>query len=326
MIGSTMKRIAFTLVELLVVIAIIGILIALLLPAVQSAREAARRVQCSNQLKQLSLAMHNYHFTHESLPGGAYCTPSGNNYIHHCHTWIESLFPFIEQKAVFDQIDFTVRNNEGGNPDILNDLVISGLTCPSDPDAGLLDNAREANYLPGPAGTYSLGQSYAPSGGPLHMNLCPIPAMSPNINCKGLRGGGLLNSGGIEAAPGMFTGGPVPFNFAQCKDGTSNTFLIGEQLPMYSTFMMYFSSHMNVATTNVPPNYHRTSTTCGKQPTARQADCYAQMGGFKSEHPGGVMIAFADGSVQFISDSIDYETYQYLGDRSDGQAIPGGAF
>ena len=310
-------RSGFTLVELLVVIAIIGILIALLLPAVQAAREAARRAQCSNHLKQIGLALHNYHLSNKSFPAGAYCP---RYVIAHCHTWIESLFPYIEQQAAYERIDFNVRNNEGPNPGVLNDLVISNLMCPSDPDAGLLDNVREDRYLPGPGGTFSLGQSYAPSGGPLEMNYCPIPAMTPNINCKGQHGGDARTTLG---APGMFAGGPWCYRIRDCTDGTSNTFLIGEALPAYSTFMMYFAPHMNVASTNPPPNYHKVFTECPKSLTLRlePPGCYAYMGGFNSVHPGGLQMCLADGSVRFITETIDYYTWTYLGDREDGQVI-----
>ena len=324
----TMSRKAFTLVELLVVIAIIGILIALLLPAVQAAREAARRLQCTNHLKQLGVALHSYHDTYSKLPAGGYCRPKyGGSRIHHCHTWIESVFPFIEMGSIFDRIEFDHANNMRTNPLVLNELYLPGLACPSDPDAGLMDNARRSDYLPGRAGTKSMAQSYAPSGGPLEMNHCPYQFVGGHttsngepFNCQSQRGGGLLNSAPSKGAPGMFAGGPVSYNFRDCTDGTSHTFLVGETLPAYSTFMMYFCGHMNVATTHMPINSYRVyAERCPKTEQLRSnTDCYAYMGGFNSEHPGGVNIAMTDGSVSFVSETIDYVIYQYLGDRRDG--------
>ena len=312
---------AFTLVELLVVIAIIGVLVALLLPSVQAAREAARRMQCTNNLKQIALALHNYHDANHILPPGA----PGAGYIHN-HTWIEMLFPFIEQQAIHDRINFKVGNSTAPNPSVLNGFTAPLLICPTDPDAGLMDNQREAPYLPGGAGTFSLGQSYPPSGGPLEMNLCSFGNIG-EYNCQSQRGGatrwdylGLPSAG----APGMFAGGPVAYRFKDCTDGTSKTLLVGETLPIYSTFMMYFSGHMNVATTNPPPNYHRIcpgcpTQPCPKAPLTRFGECYACMGGFMSEHAGGFNAAFADASVHFIAEEIDYRLYQYLGDKKDGK-------
>ena len=304
------ERRGFTLVELLVVIAIIGILVALLLPAVQAAREAARRSQCNNNQKQIVLALHNYHDTYKKFPAASYCGVTGTSTIGHCHTWIESLFPFIEQQQLFDQIDFNVANHQGVNPSVLNNKIIDGLMCPSDPDRGLYPNSREAGYTPG-AGD-SLGANYIPCAGPLHMNICPITALSPNINCKG-NGGARLD----EDAPGMFTGGRRSYDFTKCQDGTSNTFLIGETLPIYNSFDMYFASHMHIGTNNPPPNYHQIYTACPKSRNARVDTCYAHMGGFKSVHPGGVLMGMTDGSVQFISETIDYSTWCYLGDKED---------
>src|SRR5437762_3175960 len=124
----------FTLVELLVVIAIIGVLVALMLPAVQAAREAARRMKCQNNLKQIGLALHGYHDSHSSLPGGSFCPPET---IAHCHTWVEVLLPYLEQTSWHSQIDFSVYNNERNNPQVLNEKKLAVLMCPSDSDAGL---------------------------------------------------------------------------------------------------------------------------------------------------------------------------------------------
>ena len=302
------------------VIAIIGVLIALLLPAVQAAREAARRSQCTNNLKQLGLALHNFHDVKGKLPAAAYCrTPlatSSASDIARCHTWIEKLLPFIEEDPAYQRIDFKVPNNAGPNPEVLNQLLVSGLMCPSDPDSGMFVNSRENSYTPGPNfGGKSMGANYVPSAGPLHMNICPVPAMSPNINCLG-NGGARMD----EDAPGMFTGGRKEYKMARCVDGTSKTFLLGETLPIWSTFHMYFASHMHIGTANPPPNYQKVMfATCPKQPTARVSNCYATNGGFKSQHAGGVQMCMADASVQFIPDNINYTVWCYLANKEDGQ-------
>jgi len=309
------RRPGFTLVELLVVIAIIGILVALLLPAIQAAREAARRTQCTNNLKQLGLALHNYHDTFERLPSAAYCK---GNAIGHCHTWIETLFPFIEQQTVFDQINFSVDNHQGVNPSVLNGLLIDGLLCPSDPDAGLFPNSRESGYTPGSG--ESMGANYVPCAGPLHMNECTVAALSPNINCKSTGG-----ARGDVDAPGMFNGGRDSYQFRDCLDGTSNTFLVGETLPAYNTFNMYFASHMHIGTCNVPPNAFKIaaySTGCPKHDVRPSSPrCYARMGGYNSQHPGGVLMALTDASTVFIADTIDYRTWCFLGDKADKEAV-----
>lgn len=317
------SRDGFTLVELLVVVTIIALLIALLLPAVQAAREAARNAQCLNHLKQLGLACHDYHTTVGSLPPGDICQSA----FCYCHTWIEMLLPYIDQEPVYRQIDFSRMPREEPNASLLNNLVIANLKCPSDPDAGLMDNGRwpTANcYNPGPEGTRSLAASYVPSGGPMSMNVCPIAAMNPNINCLGATDGSLGFSGGRSGngSPGMFAGGRVAYCFDDAKDGLSNTMLLGETLPVYAPLMMYFSGHMNVASTNPPPNYCRRSS-CPKQPVSHKDSsnqyCYSSCGGYNSLHPSGVNMCMADGAVRSISETIDYRTYQFLGNKADGQ-------
>jgi len=327
-------RSGFTLVELLVVIAIIGILVALLLPAVQSAREAARRMQCSNQLKQMALGLHNYHTANSTLPAGGYCPRAGSGCtdISLCHTWFESLLPFIEQQALYDQIDFDVPTNAEPNASLLTGLIIPGVNCPSDTGSQLVDHSRlnpagacgGCDYATGPDGTSSVGATYSPSGGPLNMNGCTIPPWPDKRNCQSANGGSRDNG-----APGMFAAGPIAYTFNDCKDGTTNTFLIGETIPTWTQFMLYFNSHLSAASTNIPPNYFKTNPqncenpapcyTEGNPPSNPGRGCIPDRSGFNSLHPGGLLMAMSDGSVHFVSETIDYETWVFLGDRRDGE-------
>ena len=313
------RRSAFTLIELLVVIAIIAVLIALLLPAVQQAREAARRSQCKNNLKQFGLALHNYHDSQGIFPSGGYC-PAGT--IALCHSWAEMVLPYIDQAPMYNQLVLTSNTQAAANAAVLNGKNLPGFACPSDPDSGLQNNAREPSYLPGGAGTFSMAMSYMPSGGPLNTNMCVIP--DNGSNCKGVNGGSVSATG--KPGPGMFNGGPVAYRIRDCTDGTSNTMLMGEALPIYNSFGHYFVSHLNAGTTNPPPNYLTNSlaATCPKATAARstpETPClYASMG-FQSMHDGGVHILLADSSVRFVSENINYALWTNLGDRADGQTV-----
>lgn len=306
----------FTILELLVVIGVIGVLLAIILPAIQSVREASRRTQCTNNLRQVALGLLSYHDVHRIFPSAAYCGVPGSSSIQHCHTWAESLLPFIGEEAKYKAIDFNVANHWGVNPSVLNDYQPSVLICPSDSDGGLLPNAREPNYTPGQGN--SLGASYVPCSGPLHMNLCPIPAKTPNYNCLGWNGARLF-----DEAPGMFSGGWRGYRLSECRDGTSRTFLIGETLPIYSTFHMYFASHLHTGSNNPPPNYHKVYTSCPPSRDRRIGTCYAHMSGFMSAHGDLVGMALADGSIKYIRESIDYETWCNLGNKADGALLKG---
>jgi prepilin-type N-terminal cleavage/methylation domain-containing protein len=318
-------RRGLTLVELLVVIAIIATLIALLLPAVQSVREGARNLQCKNNNRQIALALHSYHRAVGKFPAGAMY---GGCAYKQGHSWLTMLLPHLEQQAVYDRLDFQRLPNQSPNREMLLNLLIPNLVCPSDPNGGLLSNTRLPDaYLPGPAGTFSMGQSYGPSAGPIKYNFCQLGVMSPNVNCIDTASGPCTGGGGRadQGSPGMFAGGRVAYSFDHCRDGTSNTLLIGEQLPVYGVHLMYFHSHLNCGTTHLPPNYWKINPrNCPPAPRGEVvANCFSDMSGFNSMHPGGVNVALTDGSIHFVNDSVDYVTWQYVGNKADGKAIDG---
>jgi prepilin-type processing-associated H-X9-DG protein len=249
---------------------------------------------------------------------------------------MESLFPYIEASAIYDRLNFRLPTNVAPNQALLDETIFSScLMCPTDPNAGLQDNSQctsgdgQVHYRPGPAGSHTLGASYTPSGGPVAMwtpaglDKCQIPPADlpgdTSYNCKSQSGGW-----STYGAPGMFAGGPIAYKFADCKDGLSNTLLLGETLPRYHCHRAYINSLMDVATTNVAPNagipYLGRCFIAGPGPQNATDEnfCEPLMAGFDSLHPGGVNMAFSDGSVVFINDSIDYRAWNLLGDKADG--------
>ena len=319
-------RRGFTLVELLVVIAIIGILIALLLPAVQAAREAARRMQCANNLKQLSLSMHNYHQVQGTLPAGAYCpSPGPCGTIYGCHNWFTSLMPYVEQGAVYERMDMTKSTTVEPNASLILNFKMPSMKCPSDPAPMLQDHTRfsssgcpSGSHIAGPYTTASKSMAlwYAPCGGPVAPGngTCMIPAWGNKLNCIS------KNQGyGDFGAPGMFSSGWKTYRFSDCTDGLSNTILVGEVMPSVQKDFMLFHSHYIIATTNLPPNQYKTPLACKPFPSNWVAGgCHFWTLGYNSHHAGGVQIARADGSVSFIVDAVDYSYWVHLGHRSDG--------
>jgi prepilin-type N-terminal cleavage/methylation domain-containing protein len=310
-------RRGFTLVELLVVIAIIGILVALLLPAIQAAREAARRSQCVNNLKQLGLATTNYHDTYKTLPFGNFSCCWG--------TWQMSILPFIEEQqladmyswnpkaaadmGIFDQ-DYRYHSlNLSKNPPIRNLEVvrtrIASLTCPSDDPqvnttvAGDGTGIPYHNYVANYGNTDHLGLDHLGPASPQYIKFLGSPFVGDDWNTY----------------PKRYT------KFRHILDGLSKTMMFSETVQGQEGDMRGFTwwgwsagfesfAEPNSSVTD----YMQSSAYC--KPNEPNPPCVAMSGAsrFKamarSRHPGGVHIAVCDGSVQFVSDSIDLATWR----------------
>ena len=342
---GNLKSSGFTLVELLVVITIIGILIALLLPAVQAAREAARRMQCGNNLKQIGLALHNYHSAVGQFPCNI-------NYIAHITgpptedrnraSHLLQLLPYLEQSGVYDGIDFTSGVLPGDQViagKILSRHVISFLSCPSDDVRTNDGGIGMTNY----AG--SMGSQLMQSGNGCNLGTI-VSSNDPRFdtdhdgedwfNYTSI-GPGCVNGVGNPRADcpfpgqlsGVFARSTWAASITDIKDGTSNTIAVGEVRPSCSGWLWDYgwvrSEGLWFATT-APINF----PTCpgeggvpesGASPCHDRRNDYNTAMGFKSLHSGGANFTFADGSVHFLSETIDHTTYQMLGDRQDGYAV-----
>lgn len=334
----------FTLVELLVVIAIIGILIALLLPAVQAAREAARRSQCINNLKQMGLALHNYHDVYQTFPIGAALARRGTGFsIPWAVNWKTSILPFIEQRTVFDQLDFVnglfcpwPDGRITGNP-VLERLVVPVYKCPSSPWHPLTDNDRGA--WANSAMELAQKHEYVGISGAF-----PDPAGRTD-QCRQVRYGQICRTGPLvvnEAKP-----------FSTILDGTSNTLLIAEQSgqvrvpeggvlrprPVRCQWVGGWAGAYSAspAVTRVDQitseiNFYATGLTNVKYapnyPTAGD-DIRNEGSGYtygtntiiNSFHPGVVNVCLADGSVRSVSDTIDMDTWRRLAAADDGLPV-----
>jgi prepilin-type N-terminal cleavage/methylation domain-containing protein/prepilin-type processing-associated H-X9-DG protein len=276
---------AFTLVELLVVIAIIGVMVGLLLPAVQAAREAARRMSCSNNLAQLGLAAHNFEFSMEHLPSGV-INPDGpirSEPIGQHVSYLVQLLRYVDQQGIADHFDVAEGAYAEANS-AARAMVINTFLCPS---SSAMMNADESAALTNYAGCH-------------HHDEAPIAADNTGL---------------------LFLNSKV--RYGEIYDGSSNTILVGEMLP-YADSLGWASG--------TRATLRNTGTLINEFGLRRDRRLFAELpedadplwvGGFGSNHPGGAQFGFADGSVRFLSQSIEPDVYQNLGNRADGAMMGG---
>lgn len=340
------RRRAFTLVELLVVIAIIGILVALLLPAVQAAREAARRSQCSNNLRQLAVGCHNYLDTYKAFPL-SYAFTVGNAHwndppdpSHRSTSWMVSVLPFVEQQSLYNLIDFNYdvtldpRNGNILNPNNPSNAYVARTTietfrCPSDGISPRTVLGNRANRSSG-SKQWALNNYRGVCGSNWAWGSFPTatpPAGSGLPNFNYTQWG--VTQDGLDAGNGIFyRGGRADIrrecstSIASVIDGTSNTLMIGETIPAWCTHTWWWWFNGTTGTTAIPMNVKAQCANTGNK-FADLANCsgdWPNNYSFFSLHPGGGQFALGDASTRFISDTIDLTLYRSLGTANVGEA------
>jgi len=332
MSAQRFRRSGFTLIELLVVIAIIAILVALLLPAVQQAREAARRSSCKNNLKQIGLALHNYHDINNCLPIGCLFAnlggtgPGASNR----STWLARILPQLEENALYDRMDFDNRNGSAGyDSNNVRTEEVATFRCPSDPgDRGKTNKPEFAptSYVGCIGDTYRLygdGGTTSPTttGDYIHTN----DEWAKMV----------LNNGSEE---GVFATNSH-CRFRDITDGTSNTMAVSECLVGSTVNEFSQSGGGDVPDClsidgdlrpdrgyswmfGSPATWLYTTT---RTPNSRERDCEkyntrANMAA-ASQHQGGVQVTLADGSVRFVSENVNRQIWRDLGQRNDGNVL-----
>jgi prepilin-type processing-associated H-X9-DG protein len=320
-------------VELLVVITIIGILIALLLPAVQAAREAARRMQCSGNFKQVGLALQNYHSIYNCFPQGTTNSPKLN---YEGFSWATRLLPYLEQQSIFDQIDWKSNGYVGTadkNGKLVRNLIVPAYDCPSTPCNRISGYANSsyatgeayplqigcmvgiAGAIPDAAGqnrcdssSYPTANRHAWNGvlfGQSNVRVADIIDGTSNVICVGETS----DWGQVAGSPGK------PYD---CRGMFPHGWLIGADRQKPAEYM---AEDPRMFTTTVINTRSLNSKTCeaGAASGANSAGTnYDNNLPIQSAHPGGAHLLFCDGSVQFLSENILFDLFKLLAIRDSG--------
>ena len=327
MSGKT--RVGFTLVELLVVIAIIGTLVGLLLPAVQAARESARRSSCSNNLKQIGTALHNYHDGKKNFPSGGYGTVSGN--LFGWSQWVE-LLPFMESSDIYSRLDFktpTAAGSTVGFIDVAANNLASRLA-----DLPVLRCLSSGLQAKSPNNGVQVSHYFGIAGASTFGRFTSTDELKTNSSGWGMTS----NRGMIPNCRKAGVVSPLGLNLRTCTDGTSKTLLVGEISSLianadgtkwdrrpsvsmggsqsgWGTAQHTSIGHMNSVTIRYPPN----SAVEGQDGVGVNGWHVYQYGNcpLASEHTGGTQTLTTDGATRFIGNEIDMEVLTLMAVRDD---------
>ena len=304
------QRAGFTLIELLVVIAIIAVLVAILLPAVQQAREAARRSQCQNNLKQLGIAAHNYNETLGILPPGSFWQTAAPATYH--GSILVHLLPYVDQAGLYNQINFSVLDIDpqvGSDGKVIRSKIIPGYLCPSDTHANMNGDRALQNYS-ACVGPFLTGGASGNTGG------C-------SGGCTETGSAFVLAGTPPNGVPGVFVRTGISVSLKHVSDGLSNVIFFGETRPQCSGHVnngWYASNNsQGLAGTLIPINYD----SCDNASTVgcrRPCNWVTELG-FKSRHTGGAQFVMGDGAVKFFSETIDATQFNRLGSKADNQPV-----
>jgi len=349
---SRRVRSGFTLIELLVVIAIIAVLIALLLPAVQSAREAARRLQCTNNLKQIGLALHNYHSALGAFPPAGIVAPLTNYWVccatgaglptwpaHYRYSTLVQLMPYMEQGVTSNAMNFSVPLYNVDGDDMPQNTTayrvqVSAFLCPSDVRDRVLPNQMPSSYCAnsgdGLPGGFGLPGSYGKPNGPLYLNSTTSMAglVDGSSNTSIMGESIIAANSSVPPTPSA----PNPQEFT--VDVQAHTSSFADQFtydPLSAAECAASTKYRSDRQTNwLEGDYRHGLYNHYLAPNSSTYDCLrGPLHGWRtsrSRHPGGVNNLFADGSVKFIKSSISLPTWRALGTAAGGEVVSGDGY